>query len=93
MKSYLPPPETDVEVERKTVPTSTLFPVARIGGADVGDDDHQHHGHHGDDPLGWLREAIPGYYQFFSFKFSSTLVARILDQVLSRLIHQHFNSH
>ena len=51
MKSYLPPPETDVEVERKTVPTSTLFPVARIVGADVGDDDHQHHGHHGDDPL------------------------------------------
>ena len=58
LKTYLPPPEPTVEAERINVPSSNVVPIGRIGDADTGDEDHDHG--HGDDPLGWLRESIPG---------------------------------
>lgn len=59
LKSYLPPPEPTIEVERRNEPSSNVVPIGRIGDGAAGDEDD--HGHsHGDDPLGWLRESIPG---------------------------------
>ena len=51
---YLPPPSSP-EAESVVPPSSRLVPVARSGDS-AGD---QHH-HHQGDPLGWLRDAIPG---------------------------------
>ena len=61
---YLPPPVEDPEID---VITSTvrILPIGRTGdGTDEVDIDAEfpdhHHGHDDDDPLGWLRESIPG---------------------------------
>ena len=51
---YLPPPSSP-EAESVVPPSSRLVPVARSGDS-AGDGDQHHHG----DPLGWLRDAIPG---------------------------------
>ena len=40
------------------MPSSNVVPIGRIGDGDAGDEDHDHG--HGNDPLGWLRESIPG---------------------------------
>ena len=53
---YLPPPSSP-EAE-SVVPPSSLVPVARSG--DSAGDGDQHHHHQPGDPLGWLRDAIPG---------------------------------
>ena len=53
---YLPPPSSP-EAESVEPPSSRLVPVARSG--DSAGDGDQHH-HHQGDPLGWLRDAIPG---------------------------------
>ena len=53
---YLPPPSSP-EAE-SVVPPSRLVPVARSG--DSAGDGDQHHHHQPGDPLGWLRDAIPG---------------------------------
>ena len=66
---YLPPPVEDPEID---VITSTvrILPIGRTGDGTDGVDidaefpDH-HHGHDDDDPLGWLRESIPGRYKLF----------------------------
>ena len=41
--------------------TSTVQPLARIGDGVLGDGDGGDHSHHDpEDPLGWLRDSIPG---------------------------------
>ena len=54
---YLPPPSSP-EAESVVPPSSSLVPVARSG--DSAGDGDQHHHHQPGDPLGWLRDAIPG---------------------------------
>ena len=59
---YLPPPVEEPDVD---VVASTVLPIGRSGDGtdrvevDVEVPEHQHHHDH-DDPLGWLRDSVPG---------------------------------